>query len=192
MSKSCPEDNTAVIDQSSFWTSNGLNWDAHRIGWVISGACASVVRHVFVLLGIRRAKPFFIYLTSPILFRQCFSLWSLCCNMLRESSRVVIVMYLWAGFQGGIRSSLGASVRWLCSLFLRGKPGGGNHAGSQCANMVSVRGIPQLDVLPVPPSCFKGPLLLIPNPPPGSDPCLEQRSSLVFPTSFVTLCMHHP
>ncbi|KAI1793720.1 organic solute transporter Ostalpha-domain-containing protein [Ganoderma leucocontextum] len=38
----CPSDNLEVIDQSSFWDSNGLNWDAHRIGWLIAGACAAV------------------------------------------------------------------------------------------------------------------------------------------------------
>ncbi|EJF61950.1 organic solute transporter Ostalpha-domain-containing protein [Dichomitus squalens] len=38
----CPSDNRQIIDQSSFWSSNGLNWDAHRIGWVVSGACAAV------------------------------------------------------------------------------------------------------------------------------------------------------
>ncbi|OBZ73139.1 hypothetical protein A0H81_06699 [Grifola frondosa] len=42
MSTLCPSDNTAAIDQASFWTPNGLDWDAHRIGWVVSGACALV------------------------------------------------------------------------------------------------------------------------------------------------------
>ncbi|KIP04637.1 hypothetical protein PHLGIDRAFT_19918 [Phlebiopsis gigantea 11061_1 CR5-6] len=39
-SSSCPSDNSADVDQSSFWSSNGVNWDKHRIGWVISGSCA--------------------------------------------------------------------------------------------------------------------------------------------------------
>ena len=43
----CPSDNQIVIDQSSFWDSNGLNWDSHRIGWVIAGTCAAVVRSPF-------------------------------------------------------------------------------------------------------------------------------------------------
>ncbi|TBU25288.1 organic solute transporter Ostalpha-domain-containing protein [Dichomitus squalens] len=38
----CPSDNAQIIDQSSFWSSDGVNWDAHRIGWVVSGACAAV------------------------------------------------------------------------------------------------------------------------------------------------------
>lgn len=36
----CPSDNTVEIDQSTFWGSDGVNWDAHRIGWAISGGCA--------------------------------------------------------------------------------------------------------------------------------------------------------
>ena len=43
-SSSCPSDNSADVDQASFWSSNGINWDAHRIGWVISGSCAAAVR----------------------------------------------------------------------------------------------------------------------------------------------------
>ncbi|KAI0338800.1 DUF300-domain-containing protein [Trametopsis cervina] len=40
-SSSCPSDNSVAVDQSSFWDENGINWDAHRIGWVIAGACAA-------------------------------------------------------------------------------------------------------------------------------------------------------
>lgn len=36
----CPTDNSAAIDQSSFWGPDGVNWDAHRIGWAIAGGCA--------------------------------------------------------------------------------------------------------------------------------------------------------
>ena len=39
----CPTDNQQVLDQSTFWDSDGINWDAHRIGWVIAGSCAVVV-----------------------------------------------------------------------------------------------------------------------------------------------------
>ncbi|KAL4248976.1 Organic solute transporter Ostalpha-domain-containing protein [Abortiporus biennis] len=38
---SCPADNTQAIDQSSFWGPDGVDWDAHKIGWVISGSCAA-------------------------------------------------------------------------------------------------------------------------------------------------------
>lgn len=43
-SPSCPSDNAQAVDQSSFWNSNGVDWDAHRVGWVISGSCAAAVR----------------------------------------------------------------------------------------------------------------------------------------------------
>ncbi|KDN49606.1 DUF300-domain-containing protein, partial [Tilletiaria anomala UBC 951] len=35
----CPSDNTEAIDQEKFW--NG-EWDAHKIGWIVSGAAAAV------------------------------------------------------------------------------------------------------------------------------------------------------
>ncbi|KAI0824333.1 DUF300-domain-containing protein [Trametes gibbosa] len=38
----CPSDNQQAIDQSGFWSSDGVDWDAHRVGWVIAGACAAV------------------------------------------------------------------------------------------------------------------------------------------------------
>ncbi|TFK87895.1 DUF300-domain-containing protein [Polyporus arcularius HHB13444] len=38
----CPSDNQAVIDQSGFWSSDGIDWDAHKIGWLIAGVCAIV------------------------------------------------------------------------------------------------------------------------------------------------------
>ncbi|KAK7458089.1 hypothetical protein VKT23_009995 [Stygiomarasmius scandens] len=39
---SCSPDNTPEIDQSTFWNSGNPNWDAHRIGWTIAGACSAV------------------------------------------------------------------------------------------------------------------------------------------------------
>ena len=41
--RTCPNDNKEVIDQSSFWDADGINWDAHRIGWAIAGGCAALV-----------------------------------------------------------------------------------------------------------------------------------------------------
>ncbi|KAI0656125.1 DUF300-domain-containing protein [Cubamyces menziesii] len=38
----CPSDNKQVADQSGFWSSDGIDWDAHRIGWLIAGVCAVV------------------------------------------------------------------------------------------------------------------------------------------------------
>ncbi|KAJ3718494.1 organic solute transporter Ostalpha-domain-containing protein [Lentinula raphanica] len=37
----CPSDNQQSVDQTDFWTDGGINWDAHRIGWAIAGACAA-------------------------------------------------------------------------------------------------------------------------------------------------------
>ncbi|KAI0326498.1 DUF300-domain-containing protein [Cubamyces sp. BRFM 1775] len=38
----CPSDNKQIADQSGFWSSDGIDWDAHRIGWLIAGVCAVV------------------------------------------------------------------------------------------------------------------------------------------------------
>ncbi|KAG6820129.1 hypothetical protein H0H93_005004 [Arthromyces matolae] len=48
----CASDNKDVIDQSSFWDSNGIHWDAHRIGWAIAGgfAALAVTLSAFMLL----------------------------------------------------------------------------------------------------------------------------------------------
>ncbi|KAJ7346676.1 organic solute transporter Ostalpha-domain-containing protein [Mycena albidolilacea] len=53
MVATCPSDNSADIDQTSFWDSGNLNWDAHRIGWAIAGACtaATVLISFFSVLG---------------------------------------------------------------------------------------------------------------------------------------------
>ncbi|CAK5282116.1 unnamed protein product [Mycena citricolor] len=37
---SCPSDNTAAIEQSSFWDPTAP-WDPHRIGWVVAGSCSA-------------------------------------------------------------------------------------------------------------------------------------------------------
>ncbi|POW07888.1 hypothetical protein PSTT_07923 [Puccinia striiformis] len=36
--KVCNATNTAVKDESDFFSENSINWDAHRIGWVIAGS----------------------------------------------------------------------------------------------------------------------------------------------------------
>ncbi|KAK2467699.1 hypothetical protein APHAL10511_000293 [Amanita phalloides] len=41
MVATCPSsENSIYIDQSKFWVKNGVNWDSHRIGWVVAGSCA--------------------------------------------------------------------------------------------------------------------------------------------------------
>ena len=42
--KACPSSNTDAVDQSSFWNSGSLNWDAHRVGWAVAGGCTVIVR----------------------------------------------------------------------------------------------------------------------------------------------------
>ena len=51
-SSNCPSDNTLEVDQSTFWDADGINWDAHRIGWVVAGACAAAVRRYLVIRSI--------------------------------------------------------------------------------------------------------------------------------------------
>lgn len=66
MSKNCPADNTVAEDQSAFW---GEKLDAHRIGWLISGACAAVVCRAWSLLvhdDIRKLRLYFIHLNQTV------------------------------------------------------------------------------------------------------------------------------
>ncbi|KAJ6499942.1 organic solute transporter Ostalpha-domain-containing protein [Mycena vitilis] len=53
MVNTCPSDNAGDIDQTSFWNANGLDWDAHRIGWAIAGGCTAVTLLIsfFSVLG---------------------------------------------------------------------------------------------------------------------------------------------
>ena len=43
MGETCPSSNQQSIDQSTFWSSDGIDWDAHRIGWAIAGGSAALV-----------------------------------------------------------------------------------------------------------------------------------------------------
>ena len=36
-------ENTIDINQSSFWDSSDIHWDAHRIGWAVAGGCTILV-----------------------------------------------------------------------------------------------------------------------------------------------------
>ncbi|KAG6810571.1 hypothetical protein H0H92_011297 [Tricholoma furcatifolium] len=49
MSSQCPSDNTIAVDQSSFWSSSGVNWDAHRVGWAIAGGCSVVLTKLLLI-----------------------------------------------------------------------------------------------------------------------------------------------
>lgn len=66
----CPSDNQQAVDQTDFWTDGGIDWDAHRIGWAIAGACAAAVRPFILvsLVSYYRILPIDchnIYLLSP-------------------------------------------------------------------------------------------------------------------------------
>ncbi|KAF4621349.1 hypothetical protein D9613_000718 [Agrocybe pediades] len=42
MARTCPSDNAAAVDQSSFWEAGNIHWDDHRIGWAIAGGSTVV------------------------------------------------------------------------------------------------------------------------------------------------------
>ncbi|KAG6916929.1 hypothetical protein DXG01_004690 [Tephrocybe rancida] len=54
----CLSDNKDVIDQSSFWDTNGVNWDAHRIGWAIAGGCAALTLIISVISVGRHCRSY--------------------------------------------------------------------------------------------------------------------------------------
>ncbi|KAG9076527.1 hypothetical protein FS749_011701 [Ceratobasidium sp. UAMH 11750] len=54
----CESENTEAIDQSSFWDENGIHWDAHRIGWAVSGAFALAAVLITVVSVFRHARNY--------------------------------------------------------------------------------------------------------------------------------------
>lgn len=46
----CNATNTEVTDESNFFSENSINWDAHRIGWVIAGSMTILVSHSIINL----------------------------------------------------------------------------------------------------------------------------------------------
>lgn len=46
MPATCPSDNTLAVEQERFWDGN---WDAHKIGWLISGAAAAVTLFIALI-----------------------------------------------------------------------------------------------------------------------------------------------
>ncbi|KAF7290762.1 hypothetical protein MIND_01317000 [Mycena indigotica] len=70
----CPTDNITAIDQSNFWDpEHGINWDAHRIGWSISGGCALIT-----------------------LLITCYTVWQHCRNYTvpREQRQIIRILYM--------------------------------------------------------------------------------------------------
>ncbi|KAI0031306.1 DUF300-domain-containing protein [Vararia minispora EC-137] len=54
----CPSDNTQAVDQTSFWDSNGIHWDQHRIGWAIAGATAVLTVLISLVSIIQHARNY--------------------------------------------------------------------------------------------------------------------------------------
>ncbi|THH26882.1 hypothetical protein EUX98_g7305 [Antrodiella citrinella] len=58
MSSTCPSDNTQSVEQGSFWSSNGGHLDAHKAGWIISGACATVAVLLSMITVLKHARNY--------------------------------------------------------------------------------------------------------------------------------------
>ncbi|KAL1748427.1 organic solute transporter Ostalpha-domain-containing protein [Schizophyllum fasciatum] len=54
----CEADNTAAVDQSDFWSSDGIDWDAHRVGWAISGGCAALTVLISTIVIIKHCRSY--------------------------------------------------------------------------------------------------------------------------------------
>ncbi|KAK7679017.1 hypothetical protein QCA50_017961 [Cerrena zonata] len=55
---SCPSDNQVEIDQSTFFSPDGVDWDAHRIGWVIAGSCAAATVVISLISVLKHATHY--------------------------------------------------------------------------------------------------------------------------------------
>ncbi|KAG2360220.1 organic solute transporter Ostalpha-domain-containing protein [Suillus spraguei] len=58
MVPTCPPDNTAGVDQSSFWSPGNLNWDEHRIGWTVAGGCALLTILISMVPVLRHCRNY--------------------------------------------------------------------------------------------------------------------------------------
>ncbi|KAJ7753659.1 organic solute transporter Ostalpha-domain-containing protein [Mycena maculata] len=55
---SCPSDNTVDVEQLNFWTSGGIDWDAHRIGWAIAGGCSVVTVLITIVSVLQHCRNY--------------------------------------------------------------------------------------------------------------------------------------
>ncbi|KAJ3933873.1 MAG: DUF300-domain-containing protein [Lentinula lateritia] len=62
----CPSDNQQAVDQTDFWTDGGIDWDAHRIGWAIAGACAAATVIISICSVLQHCRSY----TNPAEQRQ--------------------------------------------------------------------------------------------------------------------------
>lgn len=58
MVTTCESENKEEIDQSSFWDESGIHWDAHRIGWAVSGAFALAAIIITLVSVSRHARNY--------------------------------------------------------------------------------------------------------------------------------------
>ncbi|TFY60687.1 hypothetical protein EVG20_g7331 [Dentipellis fragilis] len=54
----CPEENTQSIDQSKFWSSDGPDWDQHRIGWAIAGTAAVITVIITIITVLKHCRNY--------------------------------------------------------------------------------------------------------------------------------------
>ncbi|CAE6406203.1 unnamed protein product [Rhizoctonia solani] len=60
MVATCESENTEAVDQSSFWDESGIHWDAHRIGWAVSGAFALAAVIITIVSVGRHARHYYV------------------------------------------------------------------------------------------------------------------------------------
>lgn len=39
----CPAENSAAVEETTFFSKDGINWTPHTIGWSVAGGCAILV-----------------------------------------------------------------------------------------------------------------------------------------------------
>jgi hypothetical protein len=84
---SCPSDNTQVVDQSKFWTSGSIHWDAHRVGWAIAGGCTALVS--LITLRVWAKQPGDSFRSDSVdLCRNCPPTLSVCYGLAPDVLRV--------------------------------------------------------------------------------------------------------
>ncbi|KAF9652543.1 DUF300-domain-containing protein [Thelephora ganbajun] len=62
----CPAEDTAAIEQSSFFNKNGINWTPHTIGWAVAGGCAALTLLITLVSVLKHCRSY----TNPPQQRQ--------------------------------------------------------------------------------------------------------------------------
>ncbi|TDL18236.1 DUF300-domain-containing protein [Rickenella mellea] len=58
MVATCAAENSISVDQSSFWSSSGVNWDTHRIGWAVAGGCSVLTLIISMISVLSHARHY--------------------------------------------------------------------------------------------------------------------------------------